>query len=335
MQSGNSPFFSVIVPVYNKEQTIQKCIDSVLSQTFADWELILVNDGSKDRSKTKIRAYQDVRIRYIEHKNHGVSYTRNVGMRVAQGDYIHFLDADDYLASDRLEKLYESIISNPADVYFTGITQVNTQREEQNVDVPYTGYVTLEVFKKTFFLIEQKTSLYGYVPTKIIRREFYLNNGLFFDESLRLSEDFDLFLRCYQNAQTFFFIQDYGYYYIHYTGGTTMYNRNVDYFSLIDIQKKVSNWLEQSMSEEACTQLNKKVADFARCAIYTLSPFQVSSIPAICQRIKDDQWLYERIQALGLNDWILKQVINSRYWPLMCYVFIKQSYIRLYQIIHR
>lgn len=335
MPVDTMPFFSIIIPVYNKEHSVERCLQSVRSQTFTDWELVIVNDGSKDRSKEVIARFEDPRIRYSEHTNHGVSYTRNAGLRVATGKYVHFLDADDYLAPDRLQHLYDVITTHEAEVYFTGITSVTTQGEEKQISAPYFGYVSQREFMQSFYRIETETSIYGYVPTKIIRRSFYLEHNLFFDENLRLSEDFDLFLRCYQKASSFFYIQDYGYYYIHYTGGTTMYNRNVDYFSLIDIQKKVSNWLEQSMSEEDCTQLNKKAADFARCAIYTLSPFQVSSIPAVCQRMEEDQWLYERVLSSGSNDWILKQVINRRYWPLMCYVFIKQSYIRLYQKIHR
>lgn len=335
MPSNTMPFFSIIIPVYNKEKSVERSLQSVMAQTFTDWELVIVNDGSKDQSKEVIARFNDPRIRYFEHSNHGVSFTRNAGLQVAIGKYVHFLDADDYLAPDRLQHLYDAISTHEADIYFTGITSVSTQGEMKQISAPYSGYVSEREFKSSFYRIETATSIYGYVPTKIIRRSFYLEHNLFFDESLRLSEDFDLFLRCYQKATTFFFVHDYGYYYVHYTGGTSMFSRNVDYFSLIDIQRKVFRWLEDFMREDDHALLNKKVAEFAHCAIFTLSPFQVSSIPAICQRMEDDQWLYERVMASGTNDWVLKHVIDRRYWLLMCYVFIKQSYIRLYQKLHR
>lgn len=329
------PFFSIIIPVYNKEHSVERCLQSVMAQSFADWELVIVNDGSKDQSKEVIAQFKDPRIRYFGHSNHGVSFTRNAGLHLAKGEYVHFLDADDYLAPDRLRHLYDAITTHEADIYFTGIMSVSTQGEKKQISAPYCGYVPEREFKQSFYRIEAATSIYGYVPTKIIRRSFYLEHNLFFDESLRLSEDFELFLRCYQKAATFFFIPDNGYYYIHYAGGTSMFSRNVDYFSLIEIQKKVFSWLGDSMSADDHALLNQKVAEFAHCSIYTLSPFQVSSIPAICQRMEEDSWLYERIQASCTNDWILKQMVNKSYWSLICYVFLKQSYIRLYQKIHR
>ena len=96
---------SIIIPVYNGEKFISRCVDSVLSQTYSDFELILVNDGSKDNSGKLCDAYaqKDPRIRVIHQENGGVSRARNRGLDAAKGDVISFVDIDDYIAPQMLE----------------------------------------------------------------------------------------------------------------------------------------------------------------------------------------------------------------------------------------
>lgn len=91
---------SIIVPVYNSESTIRRCIDSVVSQTYENWELILIDDGSEDNSRRIIGEYTDERIRVISRENHGVSYSRNQGILESKGEYLVFLDSDDWLEKE-------------------------------------------------------------------------------------------------------------------------------------------------------------------------------------------------------------------------------------------
>lgn len=104
------PFFSIILPTYNRAHFLPKAIESVLKQTFEDWELIIVDDGSTDNTKEVVAKYQDSRIRYIYQKNQERSAARNNGIDQAQGEYICFLDSDDYYLPERLQKLFEIII---------------------------------------------------------------------------------------------------------------------------------------------------------------------------------------------------------------------------------
>ena len=117
------PEISVIVPVYNCEKYIGKCIESILNQTFKDLELILIDDGSADESGKICDEYkiQDKRVKVIHEKNSGVSIARNVGINVAKGKYIGFVDSDDYLAPDMYESLYENLMKSHADVAICGI----------------------------------------------------------------------------------------------------------------------------------------------------------------------------------------------------------------------
>jgi len=110
----SSPFFSVIVPVYNVEKYVADCVRSILSQTLPDFELIIINDGSTDKSIEVIRAAvnNDPRVLIITQSNKGLSAARNTGMANARGQFVFFLDSDDYIATDSLAVLYSVIEKN-------------------------------------------------------------------------------------------------------------------------------------------------------------------------------------------------------------------------------
>ena len=106
---------SIIIPIYNGEKYLKECIESVLRQTYRNFELILINDGSLDNSKQICQEFssQDARIRFIDKTNEGVSATRNLGLSLAKGEYVTFIDADDFVAETYLEDLYEAIRLKP------------------------------------------------------------------------------------------------------------------------------------------------------------------------------------------------------------------------------
>lgn len=109
---------SVIVPVYNVEKYLHQCVDSILAQTFTDFELILVDDGSPDSCGMICDTYanQDLRVRVVHQENGGISAARNTGLDMAKGKYIVFVDSDDYVSKDYLEKLYSCLVHNNADI---------------------------------------------------------------------------------------------------------------------------------------------------------------------------------------------------------------------------
>lgn len=117
------PVISIIVPVYNVEKYLPKCIDSILAQTFTDFELILVDDGSPDRCGEICDEYagKDSRIVVIHKENGGQSSARNMGLDIARGEYIGFVDSDDYIAKDMYETLYNNLVNNNADISICGI----------------------------------------------------------------------------------------------------------------------------------------------------------------------------------------------------------------------
>ena len=119
---------SVIVPIYQTERYLPRCIDSILAQSFRDFELLLIDDGSKDNSGAICDWYarQDSRVRVFHKENGGISDTRNFGLDHAKGDYIAFVDSDDYIGHDYLKILMEMAVENDADMTIISFQQTNS-----------------------------------------------------------------------------------------------------------------------------------------------------------------------------------------------------------------
>ena len=119
---------SILIPVYNVEQYIARCLDSILAQTFQDFEVIVVNDGSPDKSIDIVKSYaeNDKRIKIVENKeNMGLAWTRMVGYTHAKGEYIVFVDSDDFIPETALEVLYNAITDSDADIVIGNYQQVS------------------------------------------------------------------------------------------------------------------------------------------------------------------------------------------------------------------
>ena len=164
---------SIIVPVYNAYSSIDKCIESIINQTYKNIELILINDGSKDDSITKIKAYEKKykNIRVIDKKNEGVSKTRNLGIREATGKYIMFIDNDDYIDNDYVETLLTEIIATKADCIFSGYRRENSKGKVIKIkklkNKPWSKYILSAPWAKIYnreFLLKNKIE---FLPYKI------------------------------------------------------------------------------------------------------------------------------------------------------------------------
>ena len=129
------PKVSVITPTYNREKYIKKCIDSVLNQTLEDIEFIIIDDGSTDNTSKIIEGYNDKRLKYVKQMNSGIGVSRNNGVKMSKGDYIVFLDSDDYLENDALEKMYNKAISEDLDIVVTDFYNfyLNGKKKEEKL----------------------------------------------------------------------------------------------------------------------------------------------------------------------------------------------------------
>ena len=127
------PLISVIIPVYGVEKYIAQCLESIINQTYKNLEIIVVNDGTKDRSAEIAKEYaaKDSRIKVYDFKNGGLSVARNRGLEIATGDYISYIDSDDWLDTKMYETLLEAAMKNDADMVKCGIIETNGVAEEK------------------------------------------------------------------------------------------------------------------------------------------------------------------------------------------------------------
>lgn len=180
----NFPLISVIVPVYNVALYLRRCIESILEQTYTNFELILINDGSSDGSEEICNTYQseDERITVINQANQGVSSARNRGLQIARGQYICFVDSDDYIDKSYLEVLYGLITEYNVDLAIVDREKVyeNSLRKEENniTHVPDSlmngeGLI-IRLYEKDIF-----KSVWGKIYTKNITRELFFRDFKF------------------------------------------------------------------------------------------------------------------------------------------------------------
>lgn len=186
---------SIIVPVYNAELTIQRCIDSICTQTFSDYELILINDGSCDSSGDICDKYaeSDSRIVVIHKENEGVSSARNAGLKYARGEWVTFVDADDEVAPCYLDNL----ISNGADGVDLVISY-STIVDQNGQIVTIENYPSETVSNDTFSVMFEKYDMNWHTApwSKLFRRSLIADNNLRFCEQMHIGED-ALFLYSY------------------------------------------------------------------------------------------------------------------------------------------
>lgn len=192
---------SIIVPVYNSERYIERCIRSVCTQTYEQWELIVVNDGSTDGSEDIIDFFArgDSRIRYYNKSNGGVSSARNLGIECAQGEFLLFLDSDDWLSCDTCEVLMKVVSENNADCVVFGFYQTHGHIWAPAID---RDYGSLSELKKDFDYW-LNTELLSSSVNKLYRKTLL---NLFFNEDMSFGEDLIFSLKYIENCNKISFI---------------------------------------------------------------------------------------------------------------------------------
>lgn len=186
---------SIIVPVYNAQSTLERCINSILQQTYKKVEVICIDDGSKDNSLDVLRKFEESeeRVKVIPKTNEGVSAARNEGIKASTGQYILFVDSDDYIEKSMILDLYQAIRKADADVAIEGYQEVNIERKFEVYDYK-------NCLKKEEFLSKCIQNTGGVVCSKLYRSSLIKENGIFFRRDLTLSEDLIFALECFKKA---------------------------------------------------------------------------------------------------------------------------------------
>ena len=224
---------SVIIPTYNREKYVKKCLDSIINQTLQEIEIIVVDDGSTDNTKKVIDTYKDKRVKYIKKENTGIGDTRNRGIKEAKGEYISFVDIDDYIDKTMLEKCYNKAKHDDLDIVICDYVEVNENTNKKR----YFNLLRFDITSlKDCPKIITETNLGP--CNKIIKRDLLKN--ISFPTDIKY-EDMCLVLRVLKKAKKIGKVNEYlSYFTKHLSSETTIRDEKVfDIFKNIDLAHEI------------------------------------------------------------------------------------------------
>lgn len=222
------PTVSVIVPVFNGEKYLERCVDSILNQEYEDLELILVDDGSTDGTGEICRRYerQDPRVLLITKENSGVSDSRNLAIGQALGTYLQFVDSDDWLAPDATRLMVRRMEETGCDLVIADFYRVSGERVSHKGDIEEDGKMSLETFAS--YMMENPADFYyGVLWNKLYRREIVERHRLRMDRNISWCEDFMFNLEYMRHAETICALRTPVYYYVKRKGSLVNQGMNI------------------------------------------------------------------------------------------------------------
>ncbi|MGJ0373016.1 glycosyltransferase [Aliarcobacter cryaerophilus] len=222
----NNPKISVIIPVYNSEKHLQKCINSIINQTFINFEAIFINDGSADSSLEILKSNKslDSRIKIINQENCGTGEARNNGLKNALGEYILFVDADDTIESNMIEKMYLSFTTSSSDMVICGITRILPNGEK----IKDSSYK--DINENNIFPLILSFTIMSSVWNKLYKKEIFTKNNLFFPKNLKHNEDNAIMFQLIYFAKKISFVREdlYNWYYVENSKSNSISTERLD-----------------------------------------------------------------------------------------------------------
>ena len=301
-------FFSVIVPVYKVEKYLPNCIESVLNQTFSDFELILVDDGSPDLCPKICEEYakKDNRIRVVHKSNGGLASARIAGIKVAKGNYVYNLDSDDLIEDDTLEYAHKIIMDTDCEIVSFSYRWVkNGQTINITTDTLEEGLYTEENIKKYIYpkLLMDKNMehISYYLSGKAVKRELLTPNQLAVSEKISLGEDLCCVFSCYLHAKSVYISKKTAYLYTVRTDSMSKgFNTNQIY-------------LVENVINEISKNNVEKVADFKEqlCRYSCFMCFTILASAAEGNHFKSIKEIKNNIENSLHNEKILLAEFNS------------------------
>lgn len=297
----NQPLVSIILPVYNAQNHLARCVGSICAQTYRNIEIIILNDGSKDQSLPVCEEFRqkDPRILLVDKANSGVSDTRNLGLKLVSGKYVEFVDSDDYLDPDFTERLVAAAEENEADFVIAPYKMVipaGASKPEQVLDkiqdelgvmsvarppeVREYGFLPAGVYDKDTFalrLMDKPASyFYSVLWNKLYRRDILTGNDIQFVSEMRWAEDLVFNLRYIQYAERFVAIDKPGYYYVQ--NPQSICHTQINAATIVQNKLQVFRYYKDlytrlGIYEEVRPQLYKFLVDIAE-STYPSGPFK-------------------------------------------------------------
>ena len=288
---------SFIIPVYNVEKYLNECVNSILAQLTDDCEIILVDDGSPDNSGTICDRYaeKDLRIKVVHQKNGGLAAARNTGLDHIQGEYVAFVDSDDYLDGHCIDEILSWISSGGADICFMRAIKVFPDGKQQLLDDEMNSEMLKEGKESAIKYLSERSKYPGSPCTKLFRRALLEKNHLRLPDDRRVSEDLGFVLQCILNADSYDALSiDYYYYRQAREGSIT---NNVTYKSFLGLRAFV---------EESINILTVNKTPKGNIERYAMSfvAYEFSIMIWQYSRI-EEEFKSEAIKTLNEYSWVL------------------------------
>ncbi|MCD7033149.1 glycosyltransferase [Metabacillus sp. GX 13764] len=257
------PKVSVIIPVYNAEQYLDECIDSLLNQTLDEIEMIIVNDGSIDKSQQIIESYcrTDSRVRLFYQLNQGVSAARNKGLQMALGKYAAFVDADDYIEPDMLQTLYSSAEEGKYDVVITNFAnEIKGIKRITKYPFPMNLLLDRQFIEEKILPYLVGTDNFNSVCTKLYKTDIIQKHNIEFPLNVDLGEDGIFNMKFFSQAKKVMYIDYAGYNYREVFGSATRNIIEKDYFkrALEEYIQPLPEEVTKKINSDVITQLKSK-----------------------------------------------------------------------------
>lgn len=262
------PKVSVIVPVYNTSQKLARCLDSLTGQTLSDIELILVNDASTDSSYDILLEYESkysdrIIVINCDHNN-GAGGARNIGLDMASGEYLGFVDSDDYVSDDMFECLYDKAISGNYDIVDSPVFFTSNSSVSDPIDDSFCDRVLSPAQKELLILSD------GYIVTKLFRTSMINSNNIRFRPNVKL-EDADFLLKAVLAADRFGNIHEHKYIYDNITTGDSWSVRtanNDEFRHILELLEEYGRILKHNSTAQECRQaIRAAILHFYRAGI--------------------------------------------------------------------
>ncbi len=318
------PKVSIVVPVYKVEQQLERCIISLINQTLYDIEIILINDGSPDKSPEICDSFakKDSRIKVIHKQNGGQSSARNAGIRAACGEYLGFIDSDDYAEPNMFEKLYNCANKHKVDFVMADYWRVSeTTRDKKTLDIREGLYTKNDIIKEIFpVLIMRENVDFGPLLSLwncLYKTDFIKSNNLYLDEEIRWAEDSYFSSTIGYKANSFYYLKnEYVYNYIQNVNSvSTSYSPKLWKYACL-MNKKIRTYFSDTTDFNFSRQLDLHLLYFASCVFSRLkyTNYKFREKHKIRKKILSDKQYIDCVKKLKMPKGSIKENI---YWFLM------------------
>ena len=298
---------------------IGRCLDSIVGQSFNDMEIIVVDDGSTDGTDGIIKEYvvADQRVRYFRQDNSGVSSARNLGIELTSGEYLMFIDADDEISEDYLKSIADNAMSSKADILIWGIRRRfqdgHIEEWQPDLEGAYNRKSFTTAFPKEQY--RHHEGLYGFVSNKLLKKSIVDRYDLRFDETMALMEDYDFFLSCFANCESFYCFPETGYLYdIHESDSDSRRYGEWLYRQLIGVHTKCADLLksEETLTAENNRFLTEAIANLSLAGFLEMRNAGYNKVKACMDFLWENPYCIPAIKARSTRWKLLRRFILDR-----------------------